>query len=304
MIRSLFAVALIAATLLVGCSSDDGGTDPGPTPDPNNSFRVDGSGINNVLVTTEASGRSAVEVLGTTAIIQLTGSADGTTYRLQVKVSNVAVDTITVDPTAGATASLQVGTFPSADVYEATAGTIGISAWGGEGGTVSGTVELTLTDGSGQKTVTVTGSFEIAPILADPVNAVRANGWIFPNILLPAYDPLGSTEAAQSLGGDGVVTLTTDIDGAIGTLTLTLKDVEVGTFPISQTAGNAASYILDDDGQKASLFGNGGEVTIETWEGPGGKATGYFDITVSEGLNAENVSLIGSFDTSPIGNAD
>ena len=301
MVRSLLFTLLISGSMLAACSSDDGGTtNPTPDPDPVNSFRVDGSGLNNVLVTTESAGRSSVQVLETSGIVQLRGTVDGVPYRLVLKVAEIGVDTFVVAAGGTATASLEVGAYPGADKYSATQGTIGVTAWGGAGSSSAGQYQLTLSDGSGQHTVTVTGTFEISPIVADPVNAIRADGWIFANIVMPS-DP---TTAGQSLAGDGVVILTNDLDGVPGVLTLTVKDVEVGTFPINQIAGNAASYVVDDDGNVVSLFGQSGVVTIETWDGPGGAASGYFEIVVSEGLNAEKVSMIGSFQVSEIGNVD
>ncbi len=301
MIRTLLLALFISSSLLAGCSSDDGGgTNPDPDPDPVNSFRVDGNGLDNVLVTTDATGRSAVQVLETNGIVQLRGTVEGVPYRLVLKIAEIGVDTFVVAASGAATAHLEVGSFPGSTTYSATQGTIGVTAWGGSGGSSAGQYQLTLTNGSGQQTVTVAGTFQISPIIADPVNAIRADGWIFPNVLMPS-DP---TTAGQSLAGDGVVTMTNDLDGVPGTLTLTLKDVEVGTFPISQVAGNAASYIIDDDGNKLSLFGQSGLVTIETWEGPGGAASGYFEILVSEGLNADKISMIGSFQVSEIGSVD
>lgn len=301
MMRTFLLALLIAGGLLAACSSDNGGTtNPDPDPDPANSFRVDGSGLDNILVTTDATGRSANEILGTSGTVQLRGIVNGVQYRLAFKIKDIAVDTFTVVASGNATATLEVGAYPGSDRYSATQGTIGITRWDGAGGSGDGHYQLTLSDVSGTHTITVTGTFSVSPIVADPVNAIRADGWIFPNIVMLS-DP---TTAGQSLAGDGVVTMTNDLDGTPGTLTLTLKDVEVGTFPVSQVAGNAASYVIQDGPMKAALFAQSGTVTIQTWDGPGRPAAGYFEIIVSEGLNAPKVSMLGSFQVETIGNVD
>jgi len=301
MVRTILLALLIAGGLLTACSSDNGGTtNPDPDPDPSNSFRVDGSGLDNILVTTDATGRSANEILGTSGTVQLRGTVNSVQYRLAFKIKDIAVDTFTVVASGNATATLEVGAYPGSVRYSATQGTIGITRWDGAGGSAEGNYQLTMTDVTGTSTVTVTGTFSVSPIVADPVNAIRADGWIFPNIVMPS-DP---TTAAQSLSGNGVVTMTNSLDGVPGTLTLTIKDVEVGTFPISQVAGNAAAYVIDDGTMSVAMFAQSGSVTIETWDGPGGNAAGYFEIIVTEGLNAPKVSMLGSFQVETIGNVD
>jgi len=299
MVRTLLLALLISSTLFTACSTDD----PGPTdpkPDPVNSFRVNGSGISNVLVTSETALTKADEVLASYGIIQLGGTTNGTPYRLQLKLRGIAVDTVAIDQAAGIVAILDIGSGSAAGRYQATSGSIGVSAWSGAGGSAEGTFDVTLDDGTGQHTITVTGSFKISPVLGDPVNAIRVDGGMFSNVLIPAYQPSGSTGASQSLAGDGVVTMVTDLDGAMGTFTLSLKDVDTGAFPISQISGNAAAFMIDDDGSITSFFGKSGTVTIESWGGVGGSASGYFEVIVSEGLNADPITVIGSFQVASI----
>ena len=172
MLRLLTALVIASSLLMAGCSED---SPSDPAGDPNNSFRVDGNGYNNILIETIGNGVASFAaeeddgqtVIGT-VLMQGTNSSDDL-FTISLAVQDVTTGTFNISQTAGVGLSLNVVKSANQSqpdsIYFANGGTITIDEWGGASGTARGTFDVTAVITPGlDKQITVKGSFELNPI--------------------------------------------------------------------------------------------------------------------------------------------
>ena len=162
MLKFLPALALIAMMLLTGCPAET----TSPSDDADNTFRVDGSGYSNVLVTTTSEGRVAIESDDIGSVL-LIGTVGDESFSTTLTVEDVRTGTIQINQSQGVGLSVGIVKDGVSKFFFATSGTITMTTWGGVGGAADGSFTASAIQTPGSQQVSISGKFKISPIISE-----------------------------------------------------------------------------------------------------------------------------------------
>lgn len=164
MSRFLLLLAFTVSFTLLGCSED---SPADPSGDAANTFRLNGAGYSNKLLTAPASdqGVFCIETSDGTGTVGLLAIDGSDVYGASMVMQNVAPGTFPVSAAGGVALTMTITRNGNVTLWFAESGSIKIETWAGPGGRGKGTFEGTLKNGS--ETMTVVGNFDDASIVLE-----------------------------------------------------------------------------------------------------------------------------------------
>jgi len=132
----------------------------------------------------------------------------------------------------------------------------------------------------------------------DAANTFRLNGAGYSNTLFTAVSNDQGVFSIETTDGTGTVGLLA-IDGSdVYGASIVVQDIAAGTFQVNAANGVALSMTITRNGNVQLWFAATGTIKVETWAGPGGRAKGTFEGTLTNGTSTLTVS--GNFDDATI----